>query len=319
MDVGTPPGLAPVQHFNFSDINSLESLKLDPEKGLEAAAQQFESLFMDIVLKSMRSAGKVFSEGNYLSSSETELHQEMLDHQWAIHLAENGGIGLSDVIVDQLGGGKGKAGASSEAIAQALASLAPDPSAGPTSGNSSGPELTLQASGTKQSVFKDPAAFVQGLLPVLQQTLQGTPFSPLVLAAQSALETGWGQKLIHGPDGRNSHNLFGIKAGADWQGPAVEVKTVEYVMQRPVTRTEKFRAYDSFKSAVEDYVAWVGEQPRYQQAREVSGNPGAYLNALEQAGYATDPNYAEKIGQILNSPMLRSLVNETLTETGVIR
>ncbi len=315
----------PAQHFNYSDINALESIKLDAEKGLQAAAQQFESLFMDIVLKSMRSANKVFSEGNYLSSSETELHQEMLDHQWAIHLAENGGIGLSGVIVDQLRGREsaGESLRKPETNSQTQVSAASRPQTGPESDNrapeavhSKNPPFNVSSSGTKSPAFESAGDFLKQLLPVFEQTLKQTPFNPMVLAAQSALETGWGQKLIHQADGGNSHNLFGIKAGENWQGNSVAVKTVEYVLNKPVTQQDRFRAYDSFEESIQDYVSFLSDQPRYQKAVQAVENPLDYLEALQQAGYATDPGYAEKIHRILDDPSFTSQVKAVLELAG---
>ncbi|MGI9324505.1 MAG: rod-binding protein [Pseudomonadales bacterium] len=88
----------------YTDIRALSSKPVDKAQSLAEAAQQFESLFIDWVLKSMREANASLAEGSYLNSSEVEMHQEMLDHQMAIHLSSNGGLGLRALIMDQLSG-----------------------------------------------------------------------------------------------------------------------------------------------------------------------------------------------------------------------
>jgi peptidoglycan hydrolase FlgJ len=123
--------------------------------------------------------------------------------------------------------------------------------------------------------------------------------------AQAALETGWGRYIIRGADGRNSHNLFGIKALRDWNGPTVAVTTLEYESGVPVRRVQPFRVYESLDASFGDYLEFLKTSPRYESALSVAGQPEAFLRGLQAAGYATDPAYAQKILTIMDGDMLR--------------
>lgn len=320
----------------FSEINRLAAIKTkEGKEGVEAAAKQFESLFIDLVLKGMREANKAFSEGNYLNSFETELHQEMLDHQWAIHLAEHGGVGLADVIVRQLSGAdcaRRDEGLARVAATPAVAVPQPGelPSAAGAELGTTGVQVTavatagldtaefpiaVRTSGSKGEQFDGPINFVKKLLPVVRDVLAGTPLNPLAVLAQAALETGWGRQVIHSPDGRSTHNLFGVKAGKDWDGDAVEVTTVEFHGGRPRRESAQFRAYGSWGEALGDYLKLVTDSERYRSAVAHEQEPERYAKELQVAGYATDPDYATKIRRILSSEAMeiaRELLEEIL-------
>jgi flagellar protein FlgJ len=119
------------------------------------------------------------------------------------------------------------------------------------------------------------------------------------MVGQAALESGWGQHEVRSVDGTASHNLFGIKAGAGWQGKTVEALTTEYVNGQAVKKVESFRAYDSYAAALADYSRLVSQSPRYAPAMQQS-TAGAYAKALQTGGYATDPQYAAKLTQTIN-------------------
>ena len=144
-----------------------------------------------------------------------------------------------------------------------------------------------------------PEDFIRDLLPHARKGAAELGVTPGVLIAQAALETGWGQKVIHRADGRSSFNLFGIKADAGWSGDRVSVATLEYEDGIAAKQRAAFRAYDSLAGAVSDYVEFLSSNPRYRNVLEQAADPEAYLNGLETAGYATDPAYAEKIRAIM--------------------
>jgi flagellar protein FlgJ len=139
--------------------------------------------------------------------------------------------------------------------------------------------------------------------------------APEAVLAQSALESGWGSKVILRPDGRSSFNLFGIKAGPDWQGDTVTVPTEEYVNGKRVTVLETFRAYESYADGFNDYMAFLSGNPRYQSALAAGRDPSAFGHALQRAGYATDPQYGSKISQILRGDTLQQTVAALKGET----
>ncbi|HWW71499.1 MAG TPA: flagellar assembly peptidoglycan hydrolase FlgJ, partial [Duganella sp.] len=119
------------------------------------------------------------------------------------------------------------------------------------------------------------------------------------MLGQAALESGWGKREIKGRDGTNSHNLFGIKAGADWKGKTVDATTTEYVNGRAQTRVEKFRAYDSYADSFKDYAKLLANNPRYEKVLASGGDASSFARGLQQAGYATDPQYAAKLTSII--------------------
>lgn len=307
------PMVEPASGFAYSDIRGLQRISDDAE-GIAAAAQQFESLFVGMVLKSMRDANAALAEGNPLSSSpEMTMHQEMLDQQWAIHIAENGGLGLAPIIESQLRGERtpgaaelltsGDVPRQSMAPAERLAQAAPARSRGSADPASDPAVTVVSAQGAKRPAFEGRGAFVTRLLPEIEQALADTGaqgLDPHNVLAQSALETGWGQHVIHGPDGRSSHNLFGIKAGPDWQGDTVEVQTLEVVNGRPRLETASFRAYPDVATAIRDYVDFLRDNGRYSEVLR-AGDPAAFAEAMQQSGYATDPAYGHKILSVLRS------------------
>ena len=106
--------------------------------------------------------------------------------------------------------------------------------------------------------------------------------------------------MIRHADGRNSFNLFGIKADSRWEGERATVSTLEYEAGVAQRQRAAFRAYGSLEESVSDYVDFLQAHPRYQQAIESAGDPVAFLRGLKNAGYATDPDYVEKIRSIMD-------------------
>ncbi len=153
------------------------------------------------------------------------------------------------------------------------------------------------------------AEFVKSILPAARQAARQLGLEPLALVAQAALETGWGQRMFKAVDGRESFNLFGIKAQPEWQGDVAVVDTLEY--RQGIARQEKakFRVYDSLQAGLQDYVDFIRQQPRYQDAVAVSHDTANYFQQLQAAGYATDPNYAQKILQVMNGSVLKEVRN----------
>ncbi|SEI78034.1 flagellar protein FlgJ [Allopseudospirillum japonicum] len=158
----------------------------------------------------------------------------------------------------------------------------------------------------KQARFDSPDEFVQHLYPIAEQEAQKLGVDPRVILAQAALETGWGRYMISHPDGSNSFNLFGIKADQRWSGDQAVVSTLEYRSGVAQRERAAFRSYQSYAQSLADYVGFLQRNPRYQQALQVAEDPKAFTQGLQQAGYATDPSYAQKILRIMHSPVMRN-------------
>ncbi len=270
---------------------------------LEKAASQFESLFLNMMLKNMRSATASLNPDNYLSSSAVEIHQEMLDQQYATSIADSGGVGLAEAILRQLGGAAERRSAPDAAAMSLAVPPAKHFTGSATNAVNAGDRSTSKGAQTaeaRQPLFADKDEFVSKVGAAVRRAVAGTPFQPIALLAQAALETGWGDKVMAAGREMSSHNLFGIKAGSSWQGETVSVKSDEFLGGRMVAVEDKFRAYDSIEASVRDYVSLITGSSRYKEAVAVAAEPGRYADALAEAGYATDPAYAEKIQSIVS-------------------
>jgi peptidoglycan hydrolase FlgJ len=277
-------------YANFEGLARLRAEAKTNERApevLRKAATQFEALFVQMVLKGMRQANL----GPGIFESDQQGHYlDMFDSQIALTLAQGPGLGLADVIVRQLSNtfqtDAPKAGRRASATAEKTSVTATD--------------------GRGQS----PEAFVQTLWPLAQRTGEQLGVSPKALVAQAALETGWGKAVMRHPDGRNSFNIFGIKASAGWSGDRVTQNTLEYEDGIAVRRRAEFRAYNSYAEAFADYTQLMQTHPRYEQALARGTNPAVFGMELQRAGYATDPAYGRKIAGIARGATL----NEALTE-----
>jgi flagellar protein FlgJ len=276
---------APTNINFFADFQGIASLKNDAKTqsptALKEAARQFESLFTQMLLKSMREANKSFGEDSLFGSDQADMYQDMFDDQMAMQMSKGKGLGLADMLVRQLQGGVGATNESQEATAT------PRPQA-PTPVASS----------------KDD--FLRTMRPHAEQAAREIGVDPDALLAQAALETGWGRSVPCNASGECSFNLFGIKAGSQWSGATVNVPTLEFESGIPVRKVERFRAYDSPADSFRDYAALIRDSSRYASARGAGDNVEAFASALQQGGYATDPNYAQKIAAVADEVRARS-------------
>ena len=154
--------------------------------------------------------------------------------------------------------------------------------------------------------------FVRQLHPYAEQAAKELGVEPKVLLAQAALETGWGRSLIKNSDGSNSFNLFNIKADKSWQGKQAQVSTLEFEQGIAKKVNAGFRSYASFQESFQDYVDFIKNNPRYGDALKQAGNGERYLHELQRAGYATDPNYANKVMSIYHGNTMAEFEPETV-------
>jgi len=310
---------------NFTNINSLDDVKAmgrrkDPE-ALRRIAEQFESMFMQQLLKVMRSTNDVFSQGNELNSSETQFHQQMFDHQMALEMSAGRGTGLADVLFRQM-----SAQFSSEFLTDTKDKQSTEVSRSRLSDiravNQAPNNLSLYQSvpenlaGKKGSVAVSAQTFIQQMLPQAQRAAEKLNLSAEVLLAQAALETGWGKHVIHTEQGENSYNLFNIKADKSWGGLQVKVPTLEYRNGIAEKEQASFRQYNSYADSFDDYVDFIQSNPRYKNALQQTSDARAYTSELQRAGYATDPKYSEKINRIMNSEIIQNSSKNSLALLG---
>ncbi len=286
MSIDRPELRASLPQQAVTNFDGLRDLKLqavnDAPEALTAVAEQFEALFLNMMLDSMRAAT---IDGGLDDSGESELYQQLFDRQIASGIADGRGIGIARMIVEQL---------SRTLPASEEASPAPRGAA-------------EAAPVARNDAPASPAQFIEGVLPHARRAARELGVHPLALVAQAALETGWGTRLPARADGSSSMNLFGIKASGGWEGERATASTFEFENGIPSRRREAFRAYDSIEQSFADYVRLLGRSPRYAQALEAGQDPARFAEALQAAGYATDPAYASKLRAILASgPMVEA-------------
>lgn len=294
----------------YTDFKGLAQLRgqarNNSPQALKEAARQFESIFIQMALKSMRSATQ---ESGLMDNNRSRLYRDMYDQQLAVELGKRSKLGLADMLVQQLGGGKvtidkrpGKTLADyrREAVANVRSERDESPvgTGGPKEKTVSRPSLSGADVGTMgrgQAAFDSPEAFVRSLWPHAQAAADELGVDPKILLAQAALESAWGKAMVRTTNGRESHNLFGIKADRGWEGESIATPTLEYEDGVAVKRRAAFRAYDSYGDSFRDYVSFLKSNPRYARALQNTNNPARFINSLQEAGYATDPNYARKV------------------------
>lgn len=330
----------------YTDFNSLAKLKQSAREQSPAAikevAKQFESLFLSMMMKSMREAK--LADG-ILDSQQSQFYRDMYDQQMAMQLAGKPGIGFADLIAKQLSpkaaeedekdpklatnevlnraAGTGSAsqpdqhqtiagnGASDgeplessglNSLERSLAML--ERSQNAMAGQWQNLENELQAAagaGGGSETLSSKEEFVSQLRPHALEAARALGVDPNLLLAQAALETGWGQAVIKNGHGENSFNLFNIKADKSWQGKQAKALTLEFDGTSARKEMAGFRAYGSYKQSFDDYVNFIKNNPRYSEALKKAGNAGQYIRELQQAGYATDPRYAEKVMSIYHN------------------
>ena len=301
------------------DVRSLDSLRhgaaKDPKASVRAAAKQFEALFMQEIMKSMRAP----TMASGLTDNEaTKLGTEMLDTQMASKMSGQPG-GLADVIARQLERQMGLSPGPIPSTSRANHSLPlfSAPVGGSVDGNGDG-SFGGGVGGTVGGSTRTPmgeaisspripdrsaAGFINQHSAVAKAAEASSGIPAAFMLSQAALETGWGKKEILAADGAASNNLFGIKAGASWKGPVAEVMTTEYINGVPQKLMQRFRAYASHAESFADYAKLIKDSPRYQSVVAAGGDAKAFAQGLQRAGYATDPAYADKLARVINTAL----------------
>jgi peptidoglycan hydrolase FlgJ len=271
----------------YTDVNGLAALKRDPNspEAISAVAKQVEALFLQMMLKSMRDA----TSAEETNSNEMGMYQDMFDKQVALSIGQHTDLGISRLLRRQLAG-KPAAGA---------------PAAPGAPGAPAAPKLAPGVP-TASAAAPTPAEFVHRMLPPITRAASALGLDPMGMLAQAALETGWGQRMPRNADGSLSHNMFGIKAGDEWAGARASADTMEVANGVATPRRTAFRAYGSIEESVNDFASLLKNSPRYRDVIAAGGNAGAYVASMGKSGYATDPEYANKLNQILGSDTLQS-------------
>ena len=267
----------------YTDVNALAALKRDPNSpaAISAVAQQVEALFLQMMLKSMRDA----TAAETTDSGEMGMYQDMFDKQVALSISQHADLGIGRLLKRQLAGKSAPA-----TVKLNSADAMPAPPAGvPTA-----------------AIAHSPAEFVNRIMPSIQRAAERLGVNPLGMLAQAALETGWGQRMPRNADGSSSLNLFGIKAGDEWTGARAAADSMEVVNGVATPRRTTFRAYGSIEESVNDFANLLKNSPRYRDVIASGGNVGGYVAGMDRSGYATDPDYGNKLNKILGGDTLQA-------------
>lgn len=280
------------------DAQSLNELKAkagqDPQANLRPVARQVEGMFVQMMLKSMREA---LPKDGLFSSDQTRLYTSMYDQQIAQQMTAGKGLGLAEEMVKQMQTQKEPSATAgqvpmkfdlqtvtsfqNDALTQMVRKALPK-----TSGGSDAP------------LSGDSKDFLAKLALPAQVASEQSGIPHHLILAQAALESGWGQRQIRRENGEPSYNLFGVKASGNWKGPVTEITTTEYENGEAKKVKAKFRVYGSYLEALSDYVGLLTRNPRYAAVTNAStAEQGA--QALQNAGYATDPQYARKLTNMI--------------------
>jgi flagellar protein FlgJ len=314
--VPAPTSAAPeasTQANTYTDLHALASLKNAPASAatIKAVSEQVEALFLQMMLKSMRDAGEAAGEP---ASNETAMYQDMFDKQVALTLSKRQDLGIARLFERQLGGKtpdgkvpglKSPGAAPSEAASSQLKQL--PKGARPDSRGGAAPP-------TGANLSEQALDFVQRVLPPIRQAAAAIGVNPLGMLAQAALETGWGQRMPRTAGGNSSLNLFGVKADSEWSGARAVAETLEITGGVAKQTRTAFRAYGSIEESVGDFAHLLTGSPRYREAVAAGGSAQAYVQSIARAGYATDPEYANKLNEVLNGGTLQAALGARLAK-----
>jgi flagellar protein FlgJ len=302
--------------FDANGLNNLkQAAKENSPEAIKGVAKQFEAIFMNMMLKSMREASP---QDSPFDNEQSRTFTAMLDQQLSSNLASKG-LGLADVLARQLSKGGDFANNTME---QAVTDVPPNIGNNSSFNNPiiSNPLAPSQARLTESKIeqktvptYAFPAVtnsltsnpsnssteFKNRMAHHAAEASRATGVPAHLMLGQAALESGWGKRELKGADGSPSNNLFGIKATGNWDGKVVEATTTEYINGVKQKRIEKFRAYDSYADSFKDFANMMSKNPRYEKVMANLDDVNGYAQAMQKAGYATDPNYATKLASVI--------------------
>jgi flagellar protein FlgJ len=319
---------APTVATTTTDFRALAELRsraaTDAGSVTAETARQFEALFVQMMLKSMRSAGDVFGDASDKS------YRDMFDQQIALEMTRGRGLGIADVLMRQLAPTENTATAARQLAAKdfVTARLAAPPSPPPARFEITAPGDAILAQAASPPALEfdaqsisatrswtnwrpaTPEEFVRDVWPHAERAGAKLGVDPRAIVAQAALETGWGRNLTRDSRGMSGNNLFNIKADSGWSGERMSVRTIEFEGGLPKQQVAAFRAYPDLATAFDDYVEFLKGNPRYGNALRNGARAEVFADSLQAAGYATDPGYAAKLRSILDSPRLNNLIGQ---------
>jgi flagellar protein FlgJ len=303
----------------YTDIQGLQKLKTDYASNAEGVkqeiAEQFQSMLMQMMMKSMRDANKTFDSGLF-STDQMDFYQDMFDKQLSLAMS-SGHNDFIETIKRSIDGAPipTVSLAEQQEAMQRQAQIANQSQMMPhihktIVDEQADKKPALAQTTAKEHPFSSPKEFVQNIWPMAKKAASLIGVDPKLLVAQAALETNWGKNIISHDNQQSSHNLFNIKATADWTAPRVRKDTLEQKDGILVKQSAEFRSYATLLDSFKDYISFLKTNDRYADALKSTANPEAFAQGLQKAGYATDKNYADKILKIFSSDTLKQVVKQ---------
>ncbi|MEZ5499543.1 MAG: flagellar assembly peptidoglycan hydrolase FlgJ [Steroidobacteraceae bacterium] len=265
-----------------TNAKPVETLPPNRTSDLKQAAREFESLFVNMMLRSMREAS--FGDPNF-DSSGGDLYRDMFDEQIARSMSRRGGLGIAEILIRQLDTNLQTGATQDHATVPSAQAAIRSPIA-----------AAMAVQGGNSGDYRQD--FVARILPAAKQAAKALGSDVRSVIAHAALETGWGRSMPMAANGTSSNNLFGIKTGKGWNGEAARAATVEHVNGKDVQKIQEFRSYPSLERSIADYVHLLTGSKRYREALGTADDTHAFARALQAGGYATDPNYAGKLSRV---------------------
>ncbi len=286
------------------DATSLNELKTaakqNTPEAIKETAKQFEALFVGMMLKSMR---KATPQDGPFDNEQSKMFTSMLDEQISQKVAAKG-LGLADVLAKQMMNNAALQYSAKQPKADAPASSGSSSVSSATVSSVSQHAKSLKAASPDLSNSQAQVlAFQQKLGCCAQDASAATGIPAKFMLGQAALESGWGKHELVAANGQPSYNVFGIKAGSSWTGKTVNAVTTEYINGVPTQKVEKFRAYDNYQQAFNDYASLLQGNQRYKNVLANAKDAQGFAQGLQKAGYATDPNYANKVMSVIKGSL----------------
>lgn len=279
----------------YTNVQGLQQLgkNVGRDEALKKVAQQFESMFIHMMLKNMRQANAVFEEDSLFNSKEGNFYRDMHDHQLSLTLAHNQGVGIADVLYRQLSRNYGEAGHGEESFGKEGHGESENQMFNPYPLFNSAPSDKPVAE--RVAIADSPRSFVDKVMPYVKKAAKALGVEAEMLAAQAALETGWGKHMLANNEGGASNNLFNIKRDSSWQGDSVAVNSLEEKEGVLQPERAEFKSYGNLAESVSDYIDLISNKTHFRDALDAAENSFDFIQRLQKAGYATDSGYAEKI------------------------
>ena len=311
----------------YTNGQGLANLKLSAKnnspEASKAVAKQFEALFLQMMLKSMRAS----STGNGLfDSDQSKMYMDLFDKQIALKMSQKGTFGMAQVLEKQLNRDTGKLPVEAKDLMKGNTMVVP--------GRTVNSQIVQTAEGIKARIkqqvdnlmqsanvksirkekssgnFENPLQFAKAIWNDVKTTANKLGVSPKALLAQSILETGWGKHIAKNKDGSSSNNIFGIKSGSAWVGDTVNAKTNEFVQGKKINLTQTFRSYNTPGQSLGDYAKLLQTNPQYKNVLKNGLSVPGFAKAMQASGYATDPEYGAKIMSIVESPQFKKIMSK---------